>query len=311
MTFMTLTRAWLAALVAVCLAVVTAFTSAYADNGPASHAELPPGTTAAYVLFDRASGSVTTQLNQTKQFRSASLVKLLIALDYLSTQGSLDTVPDADLAALQSMLRSSDDVAARNFWQGAGRTQVIDRMVAKLELKHTAPPADPDFWGYTAISASDVVKIYRYLLSDDQQGFGEFILDNLHQSTRCALDGRNQYFGIPAAVPPPFGVKQGWSGFGDTPAGQECSPIESAQLKAASGAEAPSGITTRAAGSNPGPNIDLKSPLLHTSGLVDDDSKILVVLTLYPAQTSWEDAAAQITKLTKSVYRSGAQSSKA
>jgi len=304
----TFPRTWLSALLAVSLAIAASFTYAYADDASTHDIEIPAGMTAGYMLFDRESGAVTTQLNQGKQFRSASLVKLLIALDYLNTRGSLDQVPDADLAALQSMLRSSDDVAARNFWQSAGRTAVIDRMVAELDLKHTQPPIDPNFWGYTALSASDVVKIYQYLLEDDEQGFGEFILDNLHQSTRCALDGRDQYFGIPRAVEGPFAVKQGWSGFGETPLGQECSPVEAVQ-KAATGLEASTGANLDGIQTKAEPAIDLESPLLHTSGLIDNDSKILVVLTLYPANTAWEDAAAQITDLTAGIYSSAEESS--
>ncbi len=294
-------RTWYSALLAICIAVAAGFTYAHADD-QTRNTDVPSEVTASYVLFDRESSTVTTQLNPTKQFRSASLVKLLIALDYLNTQGPLDNVPSSDLASLQSMLRSSDDIAARNFWQGAGRTDVIDRMVAKLNLQHTQPPTDPNFWGYTALSASDVVKIYQYLLADER-GFGEFILDNLYQSTRCALDGRDQYFGIPGAIPPPFGVKQGWSGFGETPPGQECSPSATVQ-QSAPGKEVPLGVTPRAGRTTAGPDIDLKSPLLHTSGLVDNDSKILVVLTLYPMNTSWEAAAEQITDLTEDVYGS-------
>ncbi|MGH3429609.1 MAG: hypothetical protein ACRDQZ_18915 [Mycobacteriales bacterium] len=297
---------WLPVAAAIILASSTAVYAAYADNGTeSSGVSVPKGMTASYVLYDRETNSVTSELNPTKQYRSASLVKLLIALDYLQTKGSLDAVSATDRAALQSMLRSSDDVAARNFWQAAGRDQVITRMVPRLGLRQTQPPADPNYWGYTALSASDVVKIYRYLLDDDDpQGFKAFVLAQLHQSTRCAVDGRDQSFGIPSAVPTPVGVKQGWSGFGETPAGQECSPTTLAE-KAAYGKEAPDGVNPRSAQRKGAPSIDLTSPLLHTSGLVDGDSKILVVLTLYPANTSWDTATGQITDLTRQVYESG------
>lgn len=295
-------RTWLPALVAasaVAFAAVPVPAASAAEPGPV---EVPEGVTTGYVLFDRDTNAVTAQSNQDKQFRSASVVKLLIALDYLTRTGSLSKVPAADKAALERMLRSSDDVAARTFYQGGGRTAVIDRMVRKIGLKHTQPPADANFWGYTALSASDVVKIYQYLLKGDPKGFGKFILDNVHQFTKCAIDGRDQSFGIPSAVSAPFGAKQGWSGFGETPEGEACT--STVEKSAATGKELTPEDAERAVTAKSAPNIDLKSPLLHTTGLVNNDRKILVVLTLFPAEASWDTAARQITDLTKSVYAS-------
>ncbi len=295
---MTLPGSWLPALMAVSFAAA-ACTSVPGDAEVAGEvtSDISPG----YVLFDRESGTVTAQLNEAKPFRSASLVKLLIALDYLNTQGSLDEVPNEDLAALESMLRSSNDVVTRDFWQEAGRTAVIDRMVPLLDLEHTHPSDDPDFWGYTAMSASDVVKTYQVLLNGDENGFGRFVIDNLHRSTQCSADGRDQYFGIPRAVPPPFAVKQGWSGFGETPSGEEC--VSDAASQPTVGKEVLADVTPRALRRATAPDVDLESPLLHSTGLVDDDRKIFVVLTLYPMQTSWSQATERITDLTKDIYR--------
>ena len=295
-------RTWLPAVMAasaVAFAAVPGQAANAAEPGPI---EVPAGVTTGYVLFDRDTNTVTTQLNQDKQFRSASVVKLLIALDYLTRRGTLRNVPAGDKTALERMLRSSDDIAARTFYQSGGRTAVIHRMVHKIGLKHTQPPADPDFWGYTALSASDIVKVYQYLLKDNRQGFGKFILDNVHQFTKCAIDGRDQSFGIPRAVPTPFGAKQGWSGFGEAPAREACAAT--AEKSAGTGKEFAAEDASWAVTAKSASNIDLKNPLLHTTGLVDNDRKILVVLTLFPAKTSWEKAAVQITDLTKSVYAS-------
>lgn len=285
---------------------VTGFTAQAAAQTIAPRADVPAlSSMAAYLLVDRATNNTEASLNPDKQFRSASLVKLLIALDYLDSVGSLDKVPADKMAQLRSMLQSSDDEAAHNFWEQAGETKVIDRMVPKIGLEHTQAPADPVYWGYTAISASDIIKIYQYLLADTPEGFGKFIVDNLHHSTQCAKDGRDQYFGIPSAVPPPWGVKQGWSGFGDVTSDQQCQATDQRKAKLKPqrpekyGAEAPRGVRLHSASE---PDVDLKSPLLHTSGLVQGDSKILVVLSLYPEKTSWRSAAKQITTVTKTVY---------
>jgi len=52
------------------------------------------------------------------------------------------------------------------FWVRGGFTGVIDRMTALIGLPDTSPPSPEQrgFWGYTATSAVDVVKIYNYIL---------------------------------------------------------------------------------------------------------------------------------------------------
>jgi hypothetical protein len=46
----------------------------------------------------------------------------------------------------------------------------------------------------------------------------DLIVGNLERSTQCAADGVDQSFGIPRAVTGTRAVKQGWSGYGSTPA---------------------------------------------------------------------------------------------
>ncbi|WP_394830695.1 hypothetical protein LVJ94_29725 [Pendulispora rubella] len=207
------------------------------------------------------------------------------------------------------MLRSSDDDAANDFWDRGGQIAVIDRMVLKLELQDTRRPANPDFWGHTAFTAWDILRIYRYLADAPNDDFRRFVLDNIGKSTSCATDGRDQYFGIPRAVHPPFRVKQGWSAFGDVPAGGECQPA--APHAERPGVGTPAASTSAAASPSPRTappaDLDLKSRLLHTTGMVDGDQKILIVLALYPRTTPWDDAAAKITSVTQRVYAAGSR----
>ncbi len=90
-------------------------------------------------------------------------------------------------------------------------------MVRRVGLTETAPPPaeKPGFWGYTALSARDLVRTYRYLLEKAPEGQREFVLEQLRKSTPCGKDGFDQTFGIPRVVKGPRAVKQGWSGFGD------------------------------------------------------------------------------------------------
>ncbi|GAA1714756.1 hypothetical protein GCM10009765_74600 [Fodinicola feengrottensis] len=258
---------------------------------------IPSDMTTSYLLFDRPTNHILASRDPDKQFRSASVVKILIALDYLTIKGSVDNIPADDLPKLQSMLRSSDDAAAKYFYRGDGYTEVITRMVEKLGLQHTEPPADRNYWGYTAISASDILRTYQYLLADQQDAFGQFILANLGQSTQCAKDGSDQYFGIPSVAPAPFRIKQGWSGFPDVVRTPQC-PTSSADSPASSGEEAPAGVAAKI----PADGVDLTSHLLHTTGLVDHDSRILIVLSLYPTSVDWPTAASKITAVTQAVY---------
>ena len=125
-------------------------------------------------------------LNADLQFRSASVVKLLIVLDFLWNRGPAYEIPAADRARLEVMLRSSDDDAASYYWDHLGGGQIIDRMVQRLGLTHTAgPPAThPGFWGYVALTAGDTVRIYRYLLDQAPAPVREYVMGNLHQATR-------------------------------------------------------------------------------------------------------------------------------
>ncbi len=237
---------------------------------------VPEGVLASYVVFDVKRKRTLVQYRPRQVFRSASVVKILLALDYLREH----EVSAADRALLGVMLRSSDDKAATEFWRRGGQARVIERMVPRVGLTETAPPpADkPGFWGYTALSAEDVVRTYRYLLEKAPREHREFVLGELRKSTKCGTDGFDQSFGIPRALEKPWAVKQGWSGFGDVPAVPCKGNVR--------GASVPLGIGR---------------PVLHTTGVVGD--RIVVVLTLQPAGTSFGTASERVTALTRQVYR--------
>ncbi|MCM6774212.1 class A beta-lactamase-related serine hydrolase [Nocardia sp. CDC159] len=274
---------------------------------------IPAGVEASFLVFDRATGDSGVQFGAHKQYRSASVVKLLIALDYLESHDP-QSIPADDLARLQAMLRSSDDDAASYLWVVGGWDEIVKRTAAKLGLADTAPPASRGMWGYTAISAADVVTVYRYILDKANPAVRQFIMSNLHEATKCAQDGFDQYFGIPRAFDRPWAVKQGWSGFGDAPDGA-CTPeapsprIPHDVIRRSTDGPftlSPDGIVesapTRRSAPGDAPAIDLKKRAMHTTGTVGiQDKKIVVVLTLEPTDTSWEVSAQRITLLTKAV----------
>ncbi|MBW8486193.1 hypothetical protein [Actinomadura parmotrematis] len=268
-------------------AAVPAATTAGAVSPPATPRKkarvvVPAGVRAGYMVYDRDSRKALVHRGEHLTFRSASVVKILIALDYL---GRHETVPAADLALLRPMLRSSDDKAATSFWKRGGQGAIVRRMSARIGLDDTAPPpaSKPGFWGYTAISASDVVKMWRYLLEKAPVRDRDLVLGHLRKATPCGTDDFDQYFGIPRALPKPWAVKQGWSGFGDVPA-VPCRAAGARSVRAAA------------------PDLGIGRPVLHTTGLVGD-RRIVAVLTLQPAGSGFQAAEARITELTRRVYR--------
>lgn len=252
-------------------------------------AQIPPGVTAGVAVFDRQTGTFTEQVEDSVQFRSASVVKLLLALDFLWDRGPDYVIPAADRARLEPMLRGSDDDAADHYWSTYGGSAIIKRMLGRPEvgLRDTAaPPAEyAGFWGYTAISARDTVAVYRYILEKAPAPVRTFIMDNLRRSTRCSTtDHFDQHFGIAGSFDRPWAVKQGWSGkYAKGTCGSQATPAESG---AAPGAAA----------------VDLTRPALHTTGTVGaNDRTIVAVLTLHAVGTSYGKAYTDIGRLTRSL----------
>ncbi|MGW4398019.1 serine hydrolase [Amycolatopsis nivea] len=139
---------------------------------------------------------------------TASVVKLLIALDLLDRSG----VPeDSEADAVHAMLAASDDRVASRFWQQLGGPAIVRRQAAKLGLTHTSPPDDPGQWGSTKMSPEDVVTVYRHITSARAGDEREFLTEALENAPLNAADGFDQHFGIPRAFPgSAWAVKQGW-----------------------------------------------------------------------------------------------------
>ncbi|MFF5227711.1 hypothetical protein [Dactylosporangium sp. NPDC000521] len=273
---------------------VNAAGGASASPSPSAGATVavPAGVTAGIVIYDRQAGTFVIRQKGSWRFRSASLVKLLIALDYFWDKGPSYTVPAADKPKLDVMLRSSDDSAATGLWKANGQREIVTRMVQRLGLRDTAPPpaSQPGYWGYTAVSADDLVRVYQFVLGKAPAPVRDYIMGNLHASTKCGTDEYDQSFGIPSAFRKPWSAKQGWSGFGDNPATPCVAP---AAFPGSSGALVPVAA----------PNApDMSGEVLHTTGTVgDNDRYIVAVLSVHPNGTQFAKAAATLTKLTQSL----------
>jgi hypothetical protein len=169
-----------------------------------------PGTDISFAIYDRELGNDPVDENADKPFYTASVVKLLIAIDELH---SIDwQTPDPQTAANPTeMLSGSNDDIADQFWDDDGGNDIVTRMAALIGLSHTTPPTIPGQWGMTLTSASDVVTIYQYIEHDMPSAASKSIMDALAAAKNPADDGFDQYFGIPDGLPgAPWAIKQGW-----------------------------------------------------------------------------------------------------
>jgi hypothetical protein len=171
------------------------------------------------VVLDRNTGQIISNGDNTA-LPIASVVKLFIADDLLLQESRGQTeLSRADRAALDSMLRSSDDSAAEVFWNRSGGSAIITRVTARYGLGSTTTPYDGR-WYNTLSTTADLVRYYDMLL----KGSGglppeqaSIIVSNLAASTPMAIDGTQpggtypQRFGIPEGLyAEPVAVKQGW-----------------------------------------------------------------------------------------------------
>ncbi|WP_190818051.1 serine hydrolase [Saccharopolyspora pogona] len=132
-----------------------------------------------------------------RQFRSASLVKLLIGLD-LVERGVVS--PKRPSPRMARMLSHSDDEIASELWSSGGGQQIVTHVAAKIGLSNTEPPATPGRWGDTLITANDLVKVYQHVLALPA-GKRALLLDPLRDVARTAADGTDQTSASPARCP--------------------------------------------------------------------------------------------------------------
>lgn len=241
--------------------------------GAPAPVEPAPTPSESYAVYDRITHRLTGK-DVHKPIRSASLVKILIAIEQLETRG--------DDPRIEPMLRSSDDNAASELWVENGWEQLVVRTAERIGLEDTRPPERRGMWGYTAVSASDVVKTYRYVLEKAKPSVRRTIMGHLHRATKCASDGFDQSFGLPSTTFKPA-FKQGWSGFGDPQ--EPC--VQKRRPRLLLDADEP--------------ELDLKSPAMHTSGTCL--FSIVAVLTLHPQGTTWQQASKRVTRVTEEVTK--------
>jgi D-alanyl-D-alanine carboxypeptidase len=156
------------------------------------------------LVRDRRTGEDVVSHRPDATYTSASLVKLLIAFEALRQSVPAETVA-------QMLSRSDDEIASR-LWTRLGGSSIVTGWAARIGMTSTRPPADPGHWGSTVVTATDLARLYGYLMEKAPDATRQVILRALDGATARGADGFDQHFGIPGAVTATdWGVKQGWS----------------------------------------------------------------------------------------------------
>ncbi|MQA14389.1 MAG: hypothetical protein GEV09_09505 [Pseudonocardiaceae bacterium] len=167
-----------------------------------------PGTTLGVAVADRATGERAIGRTGAEPFYSASLVKIIMAVDVLQRRHAGLPVSPTDLKLLRRALGPSDDEAMNLLWVRFDGPEAVARVARQLGLRETHPPADPSQWGETVVSARDIVTVYRHVLDGMPAADRELITAALATAPATAADGFDQAFGLA----PLSGAKskQGW-----------------------------------------------------------------------------------------------------
>lgn len=176
-------------------------------------AAISRGANTGFALYDRKTGQVSASYEPERPFYTASVVKLLIAIDEVhDDRTGAWAAPDAAVRAeLTDMLAGSNDGIASAFWIRNGGAAIVTRTARMIGLAHTTPPAIAGQWGMTRTTALDVVAVYRFLEDAMPDTAARPILDALGEARNPADDGWDQYFGIPDGLPDAsWRIKQGW-----------------------------------------------------------------------------------------------------
>ncbi|MEJ2864780.1 hypothetical protein [Actinomycetospora flava] len=164
-------------------------------------------------VLDRCDGEIALGDRGVAVMRSASLAKLVTAVDVLTRRDHDEIeLTAADVELLRRALGPSDDDAMNDLWTRFDGPGGVVRVARLVGLRETVPPADESRWGDTGTSARDVAALYGYILDRLEPADRDLVLGDLAAAPRIAADGFDQGFGL--LEPARRGsaqAKQGWA----------------------------------------------------------------------------------------------------
>jgi hypothetical protein len=173
-------------------------------------------TQLAVAVLDRATGELAVNERGAEAFYTASLSKLVVAVDVLDRRRLEGlAVTDADLELSRRALGPSDDGAMSALWERFDGAGAPARVSGRLGLQATTAPRRFGQWGEVETTAADLVVLWRYVLDGLPPADRDLLLAAMDAAPAVARDGFDQAFGLLAPdVRGPGGpgavAKQGW-----------------------------------------------------------------------------------------------------
>jgi hypothetical protein len=169
------------------------------------------GADVGIAVLDRTTGTLALNDEADDAMNSASLSKLLTAIDLLDrgAAGRVE-VSDADRRLVRAALGPSDDPAMNALWTRFGGQSGITRVIDRLGLQDTAVPSDPSQWGEVQLSARDMTTVFRHVLETMAPADRDLVLGAMATAPATASDGFDQAFGLLDPAGRGAAAKQGW-----------------------------------------------------------------------------------------------------
>lgn len=183
-----------------------------ADLVAAAENAATPGMTLGVAVLDVNTGELAEGRDGGRHFMSASLCKLILAVDVLDRHRAEGRrVDPADLDLITRALSDSDDNAMNALWGRYDGAGAVARVAARLGLTASLPPESSNLWGDALVTAADMVTLHRYVLRDMAPQDGAVIVNALSAVNAVATDGFAQHFGLlhQGASPRRY-AKQAW-----------------------------------------------------------------------------------------------------
>ncbi|MCF8566566.1 class A beta-lactamase-related serine hydrolase [Alicyclobacillus tolerans] len=165
-------------------------------------------STVSVAVYDAENGQ-TYLYNPNLRFDTASIVKATIMGDLLhQTQTSGHALNAEEKSLMPPMIEYSNNNAASELWNLAGRSTGIEQFLHLAEMNQTTPGRG-GYWGITQTSALDQVKLIRdyafpnHLLGNPQRDYGLYLMEHVVSWERWGLSG-----GVPSGTT--VALKNGW-----------------------------------------------------------------------------------------------------
>lgn len=162
-----------------------------------------------WAVLDMRTGKVTGSSTMTELNRTASMIKVWIAADYLRRSAERGVTPsDARLAQITRMVRDSDNAVASDLYAVVGKQASTKRLISKCGLTNSKP--GPTSWSDTRVSAQDTARMAACIADGRAAGpkWTDWLLDEMRQVRGVGDFGIRKAF--PEAVASTIAIKNGW-----------------------------------------------------------------------------------------------------